>query len=97
MRGVTGHDEPTPAHRLGDETAEPQQGAVEDRPPLELEPVIAVDPSLQLVPNLLVRPQLDVLVDRALEVQPLDRLGALTDQRESPVGVGVDQLRRVER
>ena len=63
VRGVTGDHEPTPTHRLGDETAEPQQGAVEDRSLFELEPVIAVDPSLQLVPNLLVRPQLDVLVD----------------------------------
>jgi hypothetical protein len=97
VRGVTGDHEPTPTHRLGDETAEPQQGAVEDRSLFELEPVIAVDPSLQLIPNLLVRPDLDVLLDWALEVQPLDLLGALTDERESPLGVRVDQLRRVER
>ena len=58
---------------------------------------VGTDPRLQLLPDPVVAPVADVLGGVALEVHPLQRLGALADQREAAVGVVVDQLGRARR
>lgn len=97
VRGVASQHHPAPSHRLGDEGPEPQDGPLGDRPFGQQEPVRAGEPRLQLRPDRLVRPARGVLVRVALEVHPLQGLGPLADEREPPLGVAVDELRRTHR
>ena len=81
--------------RIGSRTKErnAQHRLLGDRPLLQREAVRPADPGLQLRPDPVVGPRRRRPLRVALEVHPLERLGALADQREPAVGVAVDQLR----
>lgn len=84
------------AHGGVDEAAERQDHLLDYRAFLELE-AVAVDPAAELGPDPVVIPFRNVFLRIALEVHPLDGLGALADEGETVVRVGVDQLVRAAR
>ena len=96
VRGVAGQQQVAVLHRLLDEAAERQHRLRGDRALLQ-GVAVGADPGLELLPDPVVGPVVDVLRRVALEVHPLQGLGALADQREPAVGVVVDQLGRARR
>src|SRR5579859_7735825 len=95
--GVAGQEQVAVPHRLADEAAEPEDHLLDDPSLLEREAVLARDAGLELGPDAIFRPGGGILVRVALEVHPLQDVAALADQRESSLGMGVDQLWRTAR
>ena len=97
MGCVPGEQHVAPAHGLGDETAEDEHGLVADRSLLEGEAVRAVHDALHDFPDAVVGPVRRIGFRVALEVHPLQGLGALTHQGEAVLGVGIDEFRSTRR
>src|SRR5947209_18963319 len=68
MCGVAGQKHPPEAHRLGDETAQWRDALFDRGSGDEMIDGLLVQPSLQFIPETLVRPLVDVIVPRPLQV-----------------------------
>ena len=91
MRGVPRQEQPAALHRLDDEAAHRRDAALQDRAFRQRES-IARRAHLQLRPDPIVRPRRDVLVRRALQIQPAQRRRAHRQQRESALMADIDIL-----
>jgi hypothetical protein len=80
VSGVACEDEVPVPQRFADVAAETEDHFVKNVTAFVLEPVGSVEAGLQLVPHHFLRPSVNVLVRRALQVHQLDAIVALADQ-----------------
>src|SRR6266404_7234920 len=94
MRGVAGQKQSSEPHRLSDEAAQRRDALFNRWAGDEAVGGFRVESSLQLVPESFIRPLIDVLVERALQVVAAAVQRTHRAQCEAAFMVGVDQLRR---
>src|SRR5712691_7884408 len=88
--GIAGEEQPAVLHRLDHEAAHGgdallHHGALGERPG-------AAEARMQLLPDAPVRPVLDVVVGRALKIEPRQGRRAHSVKRKAALVIGVDQL-----
>src|SRR5690606_8878533 len=92
MAGVAREKEPPEAQRLGDETAERRDALLERRSRDEPFAPLVVEPPLELLPEHVVRPVLDLVGQRDLQVVAASCAAAHRAEREAARAGDVDQL-----
>ena len=92
MRGVAGKKKPAMAHRLHHEAAHGGDALLENGPFLQF--IAAAETLVQFLPDARIGPFIEVLVRRALQVEPADRLAAHGREREAVLVPRIDQLMR---
>src|SRR5262249_34396709 len=79
-------------HRLGDEAAQGRNALLDRGAGDEAVSRLLIDPALQLIPEAIVRPLVDVIVERALNIMPAAPGRAHGAERKTAGVVGIDQL-----
>ncbi len=90
MGGVAGEKQPSRLHRLGDVAAHRRNALLQDLAALERPH--AAEPRFELVPDALVGPSVNVLLRRALHIEPRHARPAHGEQRKAALVEAVDQL-----
>src|SRR5262249_24527574 len=95
--GVTGEEQPSETHRLGDEAAQRRDALFERRTGHQALARLLVEACLQRFPEALVRPSLDLLGEASWKVIAAARRRANGAEREAKVMAHIDQLLRHRR
>ena len=94
---VAGEEQLAILHRRRHEAAHRRDALLNDAADRRLPPVVGSHPRQHFVPDRIIRPVIDRVVRRYLQVEPRDARRTHAEQREAAIVASVDELRRRRR